>query len=55
MDRIDDESSWFYCPTFADEFVGREPLQDLETEAEVICGNEALEMGSELIMTPSLK
>jgi transposase len=50
MDRIDDESLWFYCPSFADEFVGREPLERLEAAAEVICGNEALEMGSELIV-----
>jgi len=50
MDWIYDESFGFYCPSFADELVGREPLQRLETAAEVVSGDEALEVGSELIV-----
>ena len=50
MDRVDDESFRFYCPSFADELVGREPLQGVETTAEVIRGDEALKRGSELIV-----
>lgn len=50
MDRIDDESFGFDYPSFADELVGREPFQGLEAAAEVVCGDEALEMGAELIV-----
>ena len=38
------------CPLFADELVGREPLQCLETAAEVVGMDEACEMISELIV-----
>lgn len=50
MDWIYDESFRFDCPLFADEFVGGEPLEGLETTTEVVRRDEALEMGSELFM-----
>lgn len=50
MDRIDNESFRLRYPSFADEFVGREPLQGLETATKVVRGDDVLEMGSKLIM-----
>lgn len=50
MDGMDDESFWFCCPLFANEFVGCESPRGLETTAEVVRSDEASQMGSELIM-----
>ena len=36
MERIEVEALWLGCPAFADELIGREPLQRLQTPAEVV-------------------
>jgi hypothetical protein len=44
MDWIDGEFFWLGCPPFADEFVGREPFERLQSAAEIVGGDEVVEM-----------
>ena len=41
---------WLVCPCFADEFVGREAFERLQTTGEVVGGDEVPEVASELIV-----
>jgi hypothetical protein len=39
-----------YCPSFADELVGREAVEGLESSGEVVGGDEVVEMPDELVV-----
>lgn len=45
MDRIESESLRFFCPDFADVFVGCEAYEGLETPGVVVSIDEVGEMG----------
>ncbi len=51
LERIEDESFWLGSPGFADEFVGCETFEGLESSAEVIGIDEVAEMSPELRMS----
>ena len=48
MDWIEVESFWLDCPSFADELVGCETFEGLQSPAEVIGGDEVSEVAFEL-------
>src|ERR1700694_6226495 len=50
MDWIEGETVWFFCPDVADVFVWGEAFQGLEPTAEVVCGDEVGQVGSELVV-----
>ena len=50
MDWIDDESIRLCSPSFADELVGREPFEGLQSAAEIIGVDEVLEMAAQLVV-----
>ena len=50
MDWIEFESSGFDCPSFADELVGCEAFEDLQSPSEIVGADEVGEMPAELIM-----
>src|SRR5271168_108143 len=50
MDRVEPESFGFICPCFADEFVGREALEGLESPGEVVGRDEVSKVALKLIM-----
>ncbi len=50
MDRIEHESLWLFCPCFADWFVGREPLEGLQSAGKIIGADEVGEVGAQLIV-----
>jgi len=50
MDWINDESLRFSCPSFADEFVGRESFEGFEAPPEIVGVDEVLEMAAQLVM-----
>jgi hypothetical protein len=49
MDRIESESSGFFCPHFADELVGGETFECLQTSPVVVGVDEDAEVGLELL------
>jgi hypothetical protein len=51
VERIKGEPFGLDGPAFADESVGREPLQGLETPTEVVGGDEVVQMHFKLLMT----
>lgn len=51
MERIHLESLWLGCPLFADEFVGREPLEGFEPAPEVVGVNKVSEVLPQLSMS----
>src|SRR5271170_202482 len=50
MDRIENKSIGFLLPAFADELVGCEATESLQTFGEVVSGDEVGEVCSELLM-----
>ena len=50
MGWIDDESIRLCSPSFADELVGREPFEGLQSAAEIIGVDEVLEMAAQLVV-----
>jgi hypothetical protein len=50
VDWIEFESFWFDCPSFADELVGRESFEGLQSPSEIVGADEAVEMPGELIL-----
>src|ERR1700680_1928797 len=50
MDWIEGETVWFFCPDVADVFVWGEAFQCLKPTAEVVCGDEVGQVGSELVV-----
>jgi hypothetical protein len=48
MERIEPEALRFLCPLFSDELVRFEPLEGLQSSAEVVGGNEVIKVLSEL-------
>ena len=48
MERIELESLSLTCPLFADELVGREPLERLESTAVIVGIEEVAEMSAQL-------
>ena len=50
MDWIEFESLWFDFPSFADELVGRESFEGLQSPSEIVRADEVREMPAELIM-----
>ena len=50
VDRIDGEPFRFDCPLFADELVGREALEGLQSAPEVVGADDVGQMPCELIM-----
>jgi len=50
MDRIEDESLWLFCPSFADGLLWREALQGLQSSSKIIGADEVGEVGAELVV-----
>jgi hypothetical protein len=50
VDWIEFESSGFDCPSFADELVGCEAFEGLQSRSEIVGADEVGEMPAELIM-----
>ncbi len=50
MERVEDESAWFFCPGFADELVWGEASECLEASGEVVGVDEVAQMGPQLIV-----
>src|SRR3984957_16085937 len=50
VDWIEFESSGFDCPSFADELVGCEAFEDLQSPSEIVGADEVGEMPAELII-----
>ena len=50
VDWIEFESLWFDCPSFADELVGCESFEGLQSPSEIVGADEVGEMPAELIM-----
>ena len=50
VDWIEFESSGFDCPSFADELVGCEAFEDLQSPSEIVGADEVGGMPAELIM-----
>ena len=50
VERVQCESFWLDCPSFADELVGSEAVKGLQSLGEVIGGDEVAEMPNELIV-----
>src|ERR1700693_6115383 len=51
MDGVESKSIRFFLPAFADELIGREAMERLESFGEVVSGYEVAEVGSQLIVT----
>jgi hypothetical protein len=50
MDRIESKSIRFCLPAFADEFVGRESVERLESFGEVVGSDEVAEVNAQLLV-----
>lgn len=50
MERLKGEAVWLGCPALADELVGRESFQGLQSSAEVVVSHEVGEVASELLV-----
>jgi hypothetical protein len=50
LERVEAESFRLDCPSFADELVGREAVEGLESSGEVVGGDEVVEMPGELVV-----
>ena len=50
VDWIEFKSLWFDCPSFADELVGCESFEGLQSPSEIVRADEVGEMPAELIM-----
>ena len=50
VERVEDESFRLGCPRFADGFIGGQALEGLQPSAEVVCGNEVVEVPAELVV-----
>ena len=50
VDWIEFESLWFDCPSFADELIGCESFEGLQSPSEIVRADEVGEMPAELIM-----
>jgi hypothetical protein len=50
MDRVESKSIWFVLPTLADEVVGCEAAESLESFSEVVSSDEVAEVGSQLVV-----
>lgn len=50
MDGIESKSIRFFLPAFADELIGREAMERLESFGEVVSGDEVAEVGSQLVV-----
>ena len=50
VDWIEFESLWFDCPSFANELVGCESFENLQSPFEIVRADEIGEMPAELIM-----
>lgn len=48
MERIEYESVWLFGPEFANVFVRRETFEGLQAAGEIVCGDEVVEMRSQL-------
>ncbi len=42
---------WLSCPGFTDEFIGRQPLEGLESFSEVVSHDEVAQVDTQLIVT----
>jgi hypothetical protein len=50
LERIEAESIWLFCPELADELIGREAFERLQSLGEVVGRDEVCEMGSQFVM-----
>ena len=50
MDRVQGEPFWFDCPLFADELVGRESFEGLQSSPEVAGADEVGEVLAQLVV-----
>jgi hypothetical protein len=50
MDGVESKSIRFFLPAFADELIGREAMERLESFGEVVSGEEVAEVGSQLVV-----
>jgi hypothetical protein len=49
MDGVESKSIRFFLPAFADELIGGEAVESLESFGEVVSGDEVAEVSAELV------